>query len=647
MLMRLKLLLTISCLTLAVQSKADSWIDPDWKEMLDKSAVIALIQYTGNGDFRARAKILVVYKGQVKAGDEIWISGFSNRYGPIDKMKNGDRYIVFLNLQVPTARSIEILDEELAKKPELKEFVVAYKDKRSFYVWTATSGDLKVAGKTVQYDLTSTTFYKKQQFYSLKEFEDFLKAYHQQQNAAEFCKSLLNKLRPASEAALNTQLLMQLYLLGFNQYDDVFEQYTRVNNISSRYALAQLMGNIKTEPSRKILFTLVEDKNSLVQGEAARQLTNEPVELVGQILLKNLHSSSEVNFGSSNIMNPVMNAIDGGKVEIIRALGELKFKPAIPELLLLLDTDNERLFRLAIDALKNMGSREYIAYINKHLEKKTHNLIFPISTMIAEDSLIECLPDFRNFISTCNRNQHINYVYTISECCGIGHFNNKTTISFLLSDYERFFTYKDTLESSNQRSWTNAYFEIFTELKLKEARPLIYRSVYDWMGYNQDFGTNPALFKLKANLEDTFRHAFNNRLSSKQYALNHCIAFIENTSAVISGEAPVVRYMIEATIPLPSSSFDKAEPHQEIIAKELNLPAKDIFIKFSDGIYYNAVQDRFAEHNTSTFIDNFLDYVKAVPDQASIKFLQGLLDHNCIRDKFYQDRIKEAIGEMK
>lgn len=91
----IKILLTIICLAFTVQTKAESWIDPTWKRMLDSSDVIALIQYTGKGDFRASAKILTIYKGQLKTGDEIFISGFSNRYGPIDKMSKGDKYLVF------------------------------------------------------------------------------------------------------------------------------------------------------------------------------------------------------------------------------------------------------------------------------------------------------------------------------------------------------------------------------------------------------------------------------------------------------------------------------------------------------------------------------------------------------------------------
>src|SRR5688572_20084408 len=144
------ILLTIVCLIFAVKTKADSWIDPTWKEMLDSSEVIAIVQYNGKGDFRARAKVLTIYKGQLKTGDEIWISGFSNRYGPIDRMRRGDKYLVFLNLNQPDEKGIEYWTEESKIKPQLKDYVEAYKDNKAYYVWTPTSGDLRIKGKEIQ-----------------------------------------------------------------------------------------------------------------------------------------------------------------------------------------------------------------------------------------------------------------------------------------------------------------------------------------------------------------------------------------------------------------------------------------------------------------------------------------------------------------
>jgi hypothetical protein len=638
-----KILLTIICLTFTVQTKADSWIDPTWKRMLDSSDVIALIQYSSNGDFRASAKILKIYKGQLKSGDEIYISGFSNRYGPIDKMKKGNKYLVFLSFNEPTAERLEYWNEELGKKPKLKDFVEAYKNNRAYYVWSPTSGDLKIKGKTVQYDLIQTSFYSKQNFYSLTEFEAFLRAYQDKETAFDFSKTILEKIKPVSEDDLVSQYLMELYFLGYNKYDDIFESYVKVNNPSSKYALAQLMGNIKSVESRNILIALLDDKHSIVQGEVVRQLKNEPAEIVAPILLKHLKTSSSANFGPSNIMDPVMNRIDGGKVEIIKTLGELKYKPAIPDLLLLLDTDNDDLFELVIEALKNMGSKGYIPYINKHLDNKTHDLIFEISMMIAKDSLVECLPSFKNFISTCNRNSHPNYDYTISTCCGIGHFKDSATVAFLLSDYKHFFTYQDTLKSSEQKDWTKEYIETFTDLKIKEARPLIYKSIYDWFGLNEDFGINPKLFAAKKQLEDSIKTVFANSLEKKGYKLNYCIAFIENTVNIEKGDEPIAKYLLEVTIP----STEKGNEHQEIISKELKLNKESIFLRYENGWYHIEKQDRFDKSISSTPIYNFLSYAKAIPNPADLAFLQGLLDNDFVTDAYYRKKVSVAIDEIK
>lgn len=641
----IKILLTIICLTFTVQTKADSWVDPTWKRMLDSSDVIALVQYTSKGDYRASAKILTVYKGQLKTGDEIYISGFSNRYGPIDKMSKGDKYLVFLNLNQPDEKRIEYWNDELKTKPGLKKYVDALKNNKAYYVWSPTSGDLKIKGKTVQYDLIQTSFYNKQNYYSLSEFEDFLITYNDRSKASDFCDKLITGLKPVTESDPTAQHLMKLFLLGCNKYNNIFEDYVKVNDPSSKYALAQLMGNIRSVESRNILIALLDDKHSIVQGEVVRQLKNEPAEIVAPILLKRLKTSSGANFGPSNIMDPVMNRIDGGKVEIIKTLGDLKYKAAVPDLLLLLDTENDDLFELVIAALKKIGSKEYIPYINKHLDNKTHELIYSISRLISEDSLVECLPSFKNFISTCDRNKHPSYEYTLSTCCGIGHFKDSATIAFLLSDFKHFFTYKDTVNSGEQKDFTKEYIETFTDLKLKEARPLIYKSIYDWFGLNEDFGKSPKLFEVKKQLEDSIRTAFSSDLRKTGYELDHCIAFIENTGEVLSGKKPQVKYLIEITI--PSTEASKGEEYLDLLAKELNLPKENVYIRFSDGVYYKDIQNRFDKSISSTPIVSFLDYAKAIPDPADLAFLQGLLDNNFINDDYYQKRIIETIDEIK
>jgi hypothetical protein len=187
--------------------------------MLDSSDVVALIEYKSNGDFRATAKIVKIYKGHLNIGDEIWVSGFSNRYGPIDKVHYGEKYLVFLNLNEPTERRLEYWNEELKEKPELQGFVDAFKNRKAYYVWSPTSGDLKIKGKKIQYDLIQTTFYKNEKYFSLSQFEDFLKNYYQSSNRDNFCYSLFNRISPANEKNNKSQYLMMLNLMGFNHYE--------------------------------------------------------------------------------------------------------------------------------------------------------------------------------------------------------------------------------------------------------------------------------------------------------------------------------------------------------------------------------------------------------------------------------------------
>lgn len=181
------ILLTFCHLTV----KADQWTDPSWKKMIAESDAIALVEYVSDGDFRAQAKILKIYKGKISS-DLIWISGFSNRYGPIDKMKIGDKFIVFLNKNKPSKRNLEYWEEQIKEDNELITYVNALKNNNAYYVWTPTAGDLKVKSKKVQYDLIQTTFYDNQKFYSLKEFEQFLNSFNS--NRKNFHNYLLSKL---------------------------------------------------------------------------------------------------------------------------------------------------------------------------------------------------------------------------------------------------------------------------------------------------------------------------------------------------------------------------------------------------------------------------------------------------------------------
>ena len=124
-------------------------------------------------------------------------------------------------------------------------------------------------------------------------------------------QKLILEIKTVHESDEKSQSLMQLYFLGCNSFLDEFNKYTIIKNPSTKYVLANLMGNIKNENSRNVFITLLDDENSLVQGESVHQLKVESPEIVAPILLSKLKPSSGENFGLSNLMDSVMNNIDG------------------------------------------------------------------------------------------------------------------------------------------------------------------------------------------------------------------------------------------------------------------------------------------------------------------------------------------------
>lgn len=643
--MRLTINLAIALLVFMfyVPVRADSWVDPTWENMLDDSDVIALVEYRSNGDYRAKASIEMVYKGEVVIGEEIWISGFSNRYGPFDKKEIGERYLVFLNLNEPSKKNLEYWDEEIEKDLSLKDYVEALKHKKAYNVWSPTSGALKIKGNKVQYDLTQTTYYYRQSFHSFDNFESFLHAYINNSGFENVIQKNLASISLVRENDARTQSIMQLYYLGYNKFHNVFEEYSHVKNSSTKYAIAMLMGNIRNENSRNILISLLDDNNGIVQGEAVRQLKKESPLIVAPILLTKLKSSSNENFGPSGLMDPVLNTVDGGKIEIIRALGELKYEPAVPDLLSLLDTNDDKLFKLVIETLKQIGTKEYITYLNKHLDDKNYNLIFAISMMIANDSLEECIPSFQNFISTCDRNRHPSMEYVISTCCGIGKFKDSSNIDFLISDLEHFFTYCDTLESSYEEEWLMAYFKTFTNLKNEEVRPLLLKAFFDWFGINEAFGENPELFEIKEQAEDSLKGLFEQRLGSDDCKINYCIAYIENIPEVLIGQKPKFKFLIEVSIPISWSG----EKQKSIISDELNIAKENVYIRFSNGWYHVDNQKRFSNRISSTVFMSYLDYAKAVPNSKDLMLLREIINKRFVNNEYVKKKIDDAIEEIQ
>lgn len=632
------------------QTKADSWKDPTWKKMIEESDVIVLVEYTSSGDFQARAKPITIYKGLLNT-EYLWISGFSNRYGPIDKMQPGDRYIVFLKRNQLTEGNIEYLEEKIKEEPALTTYFEALKEGKAYHVWTPTSGDLKVQGKEVQYDLLQTSYYANQSFHALDEFEKFLNA-STKVNKHSFHKRTLKKLRANTKNIHAARYLMMLYLSDFQSFEPIFQVIADEQKPESCYALAQLLGEVSDSRSRDILVQLLENENSIVQGEAVRQLSDQEPEFIGPILLSRLTSAGEEGIYPSNIMDPVANRIDGGKVEIIKTLGKLKYKPAARQLLPLLETEDDYIFKLVVDVLIDLGSKDFVPYINDHLKKKTKSLIFEICQIITDNNLNECKQALMEFISSHNRNDHPGYEYSISSYMGLAHFDDEETRDFLMRDFKNLMTRNDTIESGKLERWIRKYIETFTSLKHAEARPLIYNSLFKWFGYNQDFALHPELFNIKQSLEYSLNRKAMDILKSDFVKGVESIVFITNTNHYGPDFIPeydqLVLVRLEYTklgLSPTNDVWSRLREVKEKLNKELEIPLEKIGSR--SGSYVSNLNSRFSTSIDFSPMSKFYKYARELPDENDLIFLKSLAKSGFTEKDFDRKQLNKTIKAIE
>lgn len=632
----------------ATQVKADIWFDPTWKQMITKSDVIALVEYTTQGDFHAMAKPLTVYKGKLTT-KEIRISGFSNQYGPINKMNPGDRYIVFLTHYKPTAEDLAYWEEEAKREPAQLEFYEALKAGKAYYVWTPTSGFLKVTGEKVQYDLLQIS-YSQQPYYPLAEFETFLKACSEAKKAA-FYKQTLKKVQKSATDKRCAQYLMMLYLTSYRSFNPVYQQIADANIPESCIALAKLLGQTKGDKSRDLLVQLLDNENSLVQGAAVSQLANEAPEFIGPILLAKLESAGEG--GLFPIMDPIMNQMEVGTLEIIKTLGKLKYKPAAKVLAPLLEIEDLELFRLVIGALLKLKSKAFIPYLNKHLKKKTFSLIDEICKIVVDNNLEECKPALMDFITTHNRNGNFGYDY-VSTHTGLGHFDDDETRDFLLKDFENLLTNNDSIENYPLKRWIESYIEVFADLKVEKARPLIYTSLHKWFGINQDFVLYPELLTLKKSIEASTHQKTLQLLEDVKVYEIRSRAIIHNTAEF--GENFVPEYDIFMFIELNESLLNTYDARMKKllevrakVSKHLNIPEKQItlnnYLTFTDS------NNTLETDMVYTPLDEFYEYAKALPNKKDLQLLEIFADAGFItrydNKKDLEETMKQIADKLK
>jgi hypothetical protein len=622
----------------AVGAKADSWVDPSWRYMLDSSDVVALIEYDTQGKFRAQARIMDVYHGNIEVGQHIWISGFSNRYGPIDEVQAGERFVVFLSLNTYRPKDAAKWEERVAKGEVEREFVDAIKAGRAFWVASPTSGDLPVKADKVQYDLIRTTFYSAQQYRSLPHFKQFLSAYYQGARRQEFVDGLIHAARKGRPDRDHAQYLLMLELLGACALEASYERFIKADIPDVRYALAKVAG-CSTDPARQqLLLALLKDQHSLVQGEAVRQMRTLPPEVVGPALLAQLPTANQAGFGPSNIMDPVMNTVSGGQAQMIETLGEIRYEPAIGSLVALLENDDADTFERVAEALREMKSHAHVPYMRRYLRSgKTANVHYICREMV-KDSLVECLPDLMHFIHTHDRTQHPDHAVAVSVCCGLGHFRSDAITAFMRSDL-RFLL--DSVPSQayepidNKKDWVREYVGTFIEHGDSSARMDLYDFMYDYYAFDHRFYLDTALFATKKHLQDSIAARVRDVFLETEFKDVQVVVFLSRDSGPVR--------MVDHTVMVEVAAMDQLSAADELFQQRGFDPAH-LWPRYRGNSHFHA--KRRPEEFNDLLMMAFLDHVKAFPTRRDAAVLRALRREGFARTGWERSRLDTVIDEL-
>ena len=525
--------LFILCVVLWIavnRTLASMWVDPDWAKMLKESELIVLVEVVEGGTYVAKVRPISAFKGKI--GSEFYVTGFNNISWPADAISTESfhekqRYYLFLRREKDAVQYLQFMAEaEQSEFASTLSFVVTAitgwrfgNDKYDaplkaaeagllWSVWSPTAGDLPVAEEKVHYSLLRTSYSNHGPERDQAEFEDFLKAAIAFQRDGRTDPASLDETlrsvraeaaKPASHGDESSELsrrLMEYFLLGGRAYDPVFDKIARGDDADARFALARLLGAIHENKSDELLRAMLEDKNGLVQGEVVRQLAKGDAGGAGPVLLAYLAGAAGGGIGPQGIMDPLRNRIDDGKAEIIRALGELKYQPAAPALIELLENANNSYhLHLLLEALEKMGNRDYFAALAKPL--RNPKVMRDASGWIGDHRLTELKPVLEDLLEHPPDGGRGGAQWAVIEA--LGKVGDERSGAKLTAQLEK-------LSARNRPKFfdsgvTAAIIGALADLHYEPAQAAVEKTFFYWLGVDSTFAAHPELLDMKRRLE--------------------------------------------------------------------------------------------------------------------------------------------------
>lgn len=620
---------------------ADTWRDPSFREMLEQSDLIGVFRVVEGGIFKARLVPVSIYKGKVSG--EVWIGGFSNRYGPIDTLAVGQSYLLFINkVKKHKSRygSSSNAGNQIISQASYEASIFVRSQKNGYFVPTPTSGEYRVVNEKVFIDLAEVN--DKIEGFPLQDLKRLLE-YHfksEDNRFVDYCKAQARSNLQNSNVFLLTNYLTALELTARLTYDELFNEIASDTVWQTRFTLAKLLGKVEGIEARNLLVRMLGDSVGIVQGEAIRQLakTASP-SFLGPLLLEQLDSASKDGLYPS-LMSAVRNTSESGKIEIIETLAEMKYQGAIPYLTSLLKTEDEYVFERTVHALIKLGFKDFFVPLNERLSDPnlSASILFDITRIIEEQNLIQCKDGLLAQLAKHNRNANRDKTIVLSTLVTLAE-KDSSIEGAILDDFKNFFSYYDTLQSFNQKKWVAEYLDACGRLRSEAARPFVYRALHEWTGVDpRKFSTIDA-FARKKELEDSIQSAFLNRMGSKGYKMNGVVYF----AAPLEAQRPDFLVSIIAPDGDASFTFERRKSLADVIGVE----EENVFLKADKSWCWLDCQERFNTNDSGGPMSKFISYAEACGNETDLKFLRALMASGRWEAKYFDSELARAVLQIE
>lgn len=296
--------------------------------------------------------------------------------------------------------------------------------------------------------------------------------------------------------------------------------------------------------------------------------------------------------------------------------------------------ENYQAFDSLVNTAKNKSRNDYVDLINKRLENNNEQFIYGICDLIKQDSLIECIPNLKRYISNCKRENHD------TECSlyRLAQIGSQKDTEFIINDFQIHLDKK-----LNKLGWLKTYIFSLKELNIPNSHYLLDKAFFDWTGININFTEFPQLFEIKKELENQYFLNFPKVLVEEGYKLKNIIVFIDNTIDIIkNNEKPKTRYIVEIELPYEvgypkNNCCEKEEASLKRIEELTNLPKENINFEYKNGGYYYNEEERFSNFSITVA---YIDYLSKYPNTRYFNFINVLNNRNYFSDydKYYVDK---------